>query len=358
MSRVETVLCRRVSVPLHTPFVTALRRATAIESLVVEIVDTDGVRGYGEAPQVWAVTGDSIAGSEACVDGPLAAVLVGAAIDDLHDTCRRIRSAVVGNLAAKAAVDVALHDLAARRRGVPLPVFLGGSKRRIATDVTVSAGSVEAVADDASKRVAEGFGALKLKVGTDAGSDAAQVLAVRERVGSDVALRLDANQGWSPREAVRVIGRLEDAGADVELVEQPVRAADVAGLAWVTDRVQTPIMADETVFGVDDLVQVIERRAADLVNVKLAKAGGLAPARTLLDLAEAYGLGTMVGSMMETHVGVGAAASLAAAVGTSVVSDLDAAWWAVSPPVDGGLRYDAATVVLPDRPGLGVEAAR
>jgi L-Ala-D/L-Glu epimerase len=355
MSRIEAVRCRSVGVPLHTPFVTALRRTSAIESLIVEVVDSDGVRGFGEAPQVWAVTGDSIAGSAACVDGPLGAVVIGSDADDLHDTCRRVRRAVAGNLAAKAAMDVALHDVAARRRRVPLPVLLGGAGLTVATDVTVSAGSAEEVAKAAVDRVADGFGALKLKVGTDAVSDSAQVLAVREAVGADVTLRLDANQGWTPREAVRVVGRLEDGGADVELVEQPVRAADIAGLGWVTDRVQTPIMADESVFGVRDLVRVIERRAADLVNVKLAKSGGLIPARTLLDLAEAHDMGTMIGSMMETHVGVGAAASLAAAVGTTVVSDLDAAWWAATPP-HSGLRYTDATVVLPDAPGLGVEA--
>lgn len=354
MSRIETVRCHPVSVPLHTPFVTALRRATAVESLLVEIVDSDGVRGFGEAPQVWAVTGDSLAGSAACVDGPLAGILVGGEAADLHDTCRRVRAGAVGNRSAKAAVDIALHDLVARRLGVPLPVLLGGPRRRVVTDVTVPAGSTADVTDAAGARATDGFGALKLKVGTDAATDAAQVLAVRHAVGPDVAIRLDANQAWTPRESVRVIGRLEDAGADVEFVEQPVRAADIAGLAWVTDRVQTPIMADEAVFGIRDLLRVIERRAADLVNVKLAKAGGLIPARTLLELAEAHDMGTMVGSMMETHVGVGAAASLAAGIGTTVVNDLDAAWWSAS-PIDGGLRYDGATVVLPDAPGLGVE---
>jgi L-alanine-DL-glutamate epimerase-like enolase superfamily enzyme len=354
MSTIKTVRCRRVGVRLHTPFVTALRRTTTADSLIVEIVDSDGANGLGEAPQVWAVTGDSIAGSAACVEGPLAAVLDRSDPDDLHDTARRVRGAVAGNLAAKAAVDMALHDLAARRRGVSLPTLLGGTTHRVPTDVTISAGEVDAVARAAADRVAEGFGALKLKVGIDAATDVGRVLAVREAAGPEVAIRLDANQGWTPREAVRVIGRLEDVGADVELVEQPVRAADLDGLAWVSDRVDTAIMADESVFGVRDLVRVIERRAADLVNVKLAKAGGLIPARTLLELAEAHGIGTMVGSMMETHVGVGAAASLAAALGTTVVNDLDAAWWAASPPVEGGLCYDGATVVLPDAPGLGI----
>src|SRR5690606_7533109 len=122
-------------------------------------------------------------------------------------------------------------------------------------------------------------------------------------------------------------------------VEQPVPAEDLDGLAWVTERVDTPILADESVFSVRDLLAVIERRAADLVNVKLAKCGGLAPARTLLELARAAEMGTMVGSMMEGPVGVAAAASLVAAYGTTVVSDLDAAWWLATSPFDGGVSY-------------------
>ncbi|HEY6739768.1 MAG TPA: enolase C-terminal domain-like protein, partial [Actinopolymorphaceae bacterium] len=126
-------------------------------------------------------------------------------------------------------------------------------------------------------------------------------------------------------------------------------------LAFVTSRVDTPILADESVFEVRDLVEVIRRRAADLVNVKLAKSGGIAPARTLLALAGTYGVGTMVGSMMEGPVGVGAAAALVASHGTSLVSDLDAAWWTSTSPVRGGLRYDGSDVVLPSAPGLGIE---
>jgi L-alanine-DL-glutamate epimerase-like enolase superfamily enzyme len=133
-----------------------------------------------------------------------------------------------------------------------------------------------------------------------------------------------------------------------------VHHRDLDGLAWVSDRVDTPIMADEAVVGVADLVEVIRRRAADMVNVKLAKCGGLGPARTLLNLANAQQMGTMVGSMLETEIGVGAAASLVAAYGTSVVSDLDAVWWLARGAVTGGMRYEGATVVLPNAPGLGV----
>ena len=358
MTRIAQVSTTRLSSPLHTPFVTALRRTSTTDTVVVRITDDDGVTGWGEAPQVWQVTGESLAGAEACVEGPLTTVVTGRDVDDLAATCRAVGRAVAGNFGAKAAVDVALHDLAARRRGVSLPVFLGASTHRVGTDVTLAAGEADGLAATARQRVADGFGVLKMKVGTDASTDVARVSAVRAAVGPDVAIRLDANQGWTPREAVRVISTLEDLDLDVELVEQPVAAADLDGLAWVTARVGTPVMADESVYGVRDLVEVIRRRAADQVNVKLAKCGGLSVGRTLLELAHAHEMGTAVGSMMESHLGVGAAASLAAACGTTLLADLDAAWWSKESPFVGGLTYDGAVVVLPETPGLGIEDLR
>ncbi|GAA4685405.1 mandelate racemase/muconate lactonizing enzyme family protein [Phytohabitans rumicis] len=352
---IDAVRTHRVSAPLHTPFVTALRRATTVETLIVEVVDADGRSGFGEAPQVWQVTGASVAGSEACVRELLGPLLTGRDPDDLNARLAETRRAVAGNEAAKAAVDTALHDLAARRLGVPLARLLGGTALRVPTDVTLSAGDPGALAAAAKDRVAEGFAVLKLKVGTDAHTDLHRVRLVRAAVGADVRIRLDANQGWTPREAVRVIRGIEDAGLDVELVEQPVSRSDIAGLAWVSDRVGVPILADESVYGVRDLVEVIHRRAADMVNVKLAKCGGLGPARTLLELAAAHEMGTVVGSMMESPVGIGAAASLVSAYGTTAVPDLDAAWWLAASPVRGGIRYEGATVVLPDAPGLGVD---
>jgi L-alanine-DL-glutamate epimerase-like enolase superfamily enzyme len=351
---IAAVRTHRLRAALHTPFVTALRRTDAVETLVVEVVDGDGRAGFGEAPQVWKVTGESLAGAGACVSEVLGPLLTGRDPDDLEARCHEVRRAAEGNAAAKAAVDVALHDLAARRLGVPLVRLLGGTALRVPTDVTLAAGDAEALFAAAKNRVGEGFTVLKVKVGTEAEGDLARVRAVRAAVGPGVRVRLDANQGWTPREAVRVIRDIEDAGLDIELVEQPVARWDLDGLAWVSDRVDVPILADEAVFGVRDLVEVIRRRAADMVNVKLAKCGGLGPARTLLGLAEAHEMGTLVGSMMEGPIGVGAAASLVAAHGTSSVSDLDAAWWLAANPVRGGLRYTGATVELPDEPGLGV----
>lgn len=351
---IAAIRSHRISAPLHTPFVTSLRRATTAESLLVEVIDADGRSGFGEAPQVWAVTGASIAGSQACVEEMIAARLVGRDADDLLANCRLVARAVVSNESAKAALDVALHDLAARRLGVPLVRLLGGSALTVPTDVTLSAGEPESLAAAAKERLAEGFTVLKLKVGTDAAGDLARIRAVCEAAGQ-AAVRLDANQGWTARESVRIINQISAEGLPVELVEQPVNRADLDGLAYVTQRVDIPIMADESVFGVRDLTEVIRRRAADLVNVKLAKCGGLSIARTLLELAHAHDMGTCVGSMMESSVGVGAAASLAAAQSTTIVSDLDAAWWLATSPVSGGPAYSAGALELSARPGLGVE---
>jgi L-Ala-D/L-Glu epimerase len=342
-----------VSAPLHTPFVTALRTATHAESLLVEISDGE-LSGWGEAPQVWKVTGDSLAGSQACIEGPITTALEGLGPDDLTEALRRVQGAAAGNFAAKDAVDVALHDLAARRRGQTLHAFLGSTVDVVRTDVTLSVGDADALAEAGKARVADGFDVLKLKVGTDAAGDIERVRRVRSAVGPEPRLRLDANQGWTRREAVTVIRALEDAGCAIEFVEQPVAAADLDGMAWVTDRVGTPILADESVYGVRDLVAVIRQGAADLVNVKLAKCGGLATARTLLELAREHGLGAIVGCMMEGHVGVGAAAALVSAYPTTAVNDLDAAWWLREPAVTGGIRYDGSQIHLPSAPGLGV----
>jgi o-succinylbenzoate synthase len=358
-ARFAAVVCARLSVPLHTPFVTALRRTTTTDTVVVRVTDTDGTTGWGEAPQVWQVTGESLASATACLEAMLAPVVVDRDVDDWSEVIDSVQRAVARNFGAKAALDAAIRDLVARRAGLTLPSFLAGVRGDaypavLRTDVTLSAGSADDLAAAAAARVTDGFSTLKMKVGTDATTDVARVRAVRQAVGPYVTLRLDANQGWTPDEAVTVIRALEDADLGVELVEQPVAGEDVEGLARVRARVGLPIMADEALYSLVDLDRILRLEAADLVNVKLAKCGSLAVALEQLRRAADAGLGTMVGSMMETAVGVGAVAAVAAAHPSSVVNDLDAAWWAASSPVVGGIRYAGDQVRLPSGPGSGV----
>lgn len=334
----------RVSSPLVRPFVTAVRRTDHLDVVLVEVTDADGRHGYGEAATSWRVTGESPPSVAAAVAGPLSEVVLGRRADDAGIAADIARS-VWGNVAARSAVECAVADLAARQRGSSLvadlsrsPAAVHNSSRpsRIRTDMTLSAGEPSALALLSEEHVIAGFGCLKIKASA-AHDTVAGLRAVRAAVGPEITLRVDANQAWDAETAIRIIRAAEDAGLGVELVEQPVAAHDLDALAAVTDAVDTAIMADESVRTARDVRRISDRGAADLVNIKLAKTGGLAEALAAAEAARAAGLGLVIGCMMESHVGVSAAAHLAAAVAPDVVHDLDAAFWLQSSPVTGGV---------------------
>jgi L-alanine-DL-glutamate epimerase-like enolase superfamily enzyme len=363
--RIVAVRTQRVRVPLHTPFVTALRRTDFAETVVVTVEDSDGCVGWGEAPQVWKVTGESLAGSAAALEGPISDVLLGADAD--LSSAGRIQGAVFGNRSAKMAADIALHDLVARRAGVSMTEHLTshashraalpgepGAPTHLTTDMTLSVGTPTELAEAAAARARDGFTTLKIKVGTDAAGDAERVLAVRESAPGCV-LRLDANTGWRADEAVAVLSTLADQDVELEFVEQPVARRDLEAMAYVRRHQPYKILADESVFDLEDLVDVIRAGAADAVNVKLAKCGGITPAIELLEVAERHGLDRLVGCMMESHLGIGAAAALVAAAGIPGEQDLDAGWWAKTSPYVGGITYDGPRIVFPQANGLGIE---
>jgi L-alanine-DL-glutamate epimerase-like enolase superfamily enzyme len=214
------------------------------------------------------------------------------------------------------------------------------------------------MAADSAEAVEDGYRILKLKLGKESVHDFERVRLIRERVGYDVRLRVDANQGWKPKEAVRLIRKMEDAGFDLELVEQPVAARDIDGLKHVTDNVATPVMADESVFSAWDALRIMERRAADIVNIKLMKAGGLHAALRICALAEIYGVECMMGCMLESKVGVTAAAHLAAAKRVITRVDLDGPALCEQDPVEGGAVFTAASIAITDAPGLGIAGIR
>ena len=341
---------------LVRPFVTSIRRAESIPVVLVEAVDQEGNSGWGEAAVSWRVTGESPESVRSAVGQPLAEVVIGRPLDALETLGDELSRALVQNAAARSAVECAVLDLAATRAGMTLAGTMGAGRDSVLTDVTLSAASTEMLVADATQRVAEGFATIKVKVGAG-GEDRRALLVVREAVGPHIGLRVDANQAWQVDEAVDIIRYWEAAGVRLELVEQPVRARDLDGMAAVTARVGTPVLADESVRTVDDVHEVIRRRAAGLVNIKLAKAGGLTEARRIARTAAEHGLGVVIGCMMESAVGVGAAAALAASLtGVDVerTHDLDAGLWQASAPVLGGIRYDGSRVHLSARPGLGI----
>ena len=363
MATIERVVIHRRSIPLRRPFVTAVRTALAVDVLLVEVGDSDGRHGWGEAPTSWRVTGESVEGVTAAINGPLREAVVGASCDDPSAAGDALERAAVRNSSARMALECALFDLAAQASGDTLARYLGATASAVRTDVTLSA--VRSASEEADllraalEYVEAGFDTLKVKVGAG-GDDVRTLVDLRRAVGPRVSLRVDANQGWTPQHALEVIGALEDAHVDLEFVEQPVHRDDLDGLAFVTHHCPTPVMADESVWTRRDLREILHDRAADMVNIKLAKTGGLREALALHRAARDAGLGVIIGCMAESHVGVGSAAALAAVVDSqaprALAHDLDGGLLLTRSPVRGGVRYEGPRVELGDRPGAGIVA--
>jgi L-alanine-DL-glutamate epimerase-like enolase superfamily enzyme/ribosomal protein S18 acetylase RimI-like enzyme len=317
--------------PLRRPFRTALREVRELTAWSVTVRTGDGGVGTGTTVATPQITGDTDGAIEAAGTGPLTAAVLGTT--DLGAALAGV--AAFGRVpSARAAVDLALHDLAAAQAGTTVAALLGSVAAGVASDMTIGLDSVEAMARAATDAVADGFRTLKVKLGDPGGTlDVARMLAVRDALavhphGGGVALRLDANQAWTPRTACEVIDGLVDAGMAVELVEQPVAAADLAGMAEVRRHSPYPLLADESVFGADDVHRVAGAGAADLVNLKLLKCGGLWPARQVVDACVETGLGLLIGCMIEPAAGIAAATALAgAACRGPLAHDLDATWW-------------------------------
>lgn len=344
----------RISLPLRHPFKTALRTVTAIEDVVVRVVADDGKVGYGEAPPTAVITGDTLGSIECAVRDFIRPALVGMEIENLDGVMTKLQACMVHNTSAKAAVDMAVYDLWGKCQGKPVYQLLGGARPSFQTDITISVNPVDEMVKDSLEAVQRGYGILKIKVGKDGTGDAARIAAIRAAVGPDVLIRVDANQGWTPKQSVAVISAMEDKGLDIELVEQPVKAADVDGLRYVTQRVQTPILADEAVFSAHDAIEILRTGAADLLNIKLMKTGGIWQALKICDAAEVYGAKCMIGCMLESRVSVAAAAHLAAGRSVVTMADLDGPSLCAEDPFTGGPRFDEATITMSDDPGIGV----
>lgn len=352
--KIKSVDLRHISIPLKKPFKTALRTVETAENTVVIITGDDGTTGYGEAPPTAAITGDTNETIVAAVTEKIGPALVGCDIENIDEIMYRINHALEGNTSPKAACDMAVYDLIGKHYQIPLYKYLGGYRNQLETDLTVSINEPGEMREDALVAVRQGFNALKLKVGIDSDLDIKRVKAIREAVGNGINIRLDANQGWEPDEAIDVIRTFEALNLGIEFVEQPVKGKDVEGMKKVRDNVNTPIMADESMFSPQDAIRLLHMQAVDLINIKLMKCGGIYNALKIVGIAETYGVECMLGCMIESKVSLAAAAHLAAAKKNITRVDLDAAILLREDPVTGGFEKNIPYFTVSDLPGLGI----
>ncbi|MCM3791132.1 dipeptide epimerase [Domibacillus indicus] len=349
---IQHLYVERRSAALIKPFITALRTVTSIEFIVVRLLLEDGTEGIGSAAPTMVITGDSIQSMEAAVQTIISPLLIGKEVNDIRALSQAVQQSCVGNTSAKAAVEIALFDAYAKGMNIPLYQVFGGKTNVLQNDLTISINQTSMMVKDAVDAVQNGFTALKVKAGLNADEDLKRIAAIREAVGEAIEIRVDANQGWTKKEAVRIIHRWQHEGLNIAVVEQPVAAGDLEALKYVTDRVETPIMADESVFSPEQAMELVQRKAVDWLNIKLMKTGGIVRALQIADIAQAGGVPCMIGSMMESSISVMAAAHLAAAHPNIKKIDLDAPLWLEESRVKD-FPFNGPAIMLSKQPGIG-----
>ena len=343
---------KTIEVPLVEPFRISLGVITHAISAVVKVETDEGVFGYGEGAPGVLITGENLAGTVESIR-QYEKALIGTDPRDLEKVYWIMDRTAAHAPCGKTAVDIACYDILGKAAGLPVYKLLGGYSNQIETDITVGIDTPEVMAAKAARHIANGFNTIKTKVGLGLTEDVARVKAIRDAVGEDVKIRIDANQAWTAKEAVNIIHRLNE--YNIELVEQPVKAHDLEGLEYVTKNSKVMIMADEACFNAKDALKLIQRRAVDLVNIKLMKCGGIREALKINAICETAGVQCMLGCMAEeTNLGVTAAASLGAATKNITRADLDATFGLSRLPFKGGIGTECKKDLdLPEAPGFG-----
>ncbi len=348
MARIADVKIQRSDYRLSSPSVVAYESVEVASNISVAIVLDDGRVGLGNAAPDQHVTGETAESVERALREDLGPVLIGrnpARIENLWpELC------ALGRPTAVAAIDIALWDLLGQSAGLPLFRLLGNARETIPTSVTLSIDGFEASVDRALEFQARGFRRLKIKCGLDVEADIARVKAIRAAVDPGIALCLDANQGYSVDQTLLAINALGD--CVIEFIEQPVSADDLDGLRFLCARSPIPVMADESVLGPRDLLKT----PAPLVNLKLMKTGGITGALRCNAIADARGIGVMLGCMDESTISISAAAHLALALRNVRYADLDGHLDIIDDIGAGNPLLEEGSLGLTESPGLGVRS--
>ena len=353
--KISNIRTEILKAPLKKPFITSLRRVDALEDLVVIIECDDGSLGYGEGAQTPVITGETI-GSMIAAITYIKPYITGLELEEFDNILHLIHTVIIKNTTAKSALEIALYDLKAKAEKLPLYQMLGGKKTKFRTDITISMNETDKMIADSLQAVALGYDTLKIKIGDDPQKDIDRIIAIHDILDKHISLRLDANQGWTAEESVTLLHALEKRDIIAEFIEQPVSAENIEGLKYIKERVQTPLLADESVFSLKDAKRLLEMQAVDYINIKLAKTAGITQALQLAELSAEFGVKCMIGCMLEGPISVAAGVHVASAKADSITMlDLDAVALLASHPVHTDIIFNESEITLSDDTvGLGV----
>ncbi|MBD3307624.1 dipeptide epimerase [candidate division KSB3 bacterium] len=352
--QIQAINAYSLKIPLTQTWSISYSTESDCETVLIEILTDEGLTGYGEASPFPPVTGDTPQTVLAVLE-ELTPRLIGKNPLAIRSLIDELDMWLTHNGPAKAAIDIALHDLAAKYYQVPVKLLLGGQCReKVVTSLTAWLGTVEETVERVGSLLQQHHAKIiKLKIGQDVQLDVERVKAIRESYGSDFLLRVDANQGYTPKQAVEFLDKTLP--YQIEFMEQPTVDWDLAGLKYVTQHSRVPVMADETVHTPADVIRLTREGACDLINIKVMKSGGLLRSHEIATVAQAAGMGCMLGAMSETKIGMAAATHLAYSHPNILYADLDGDFDLTDDPTCGGFELRDGCNYVPETPGIGVE---
>jgi O-succinylbenzoate synthase len=354
--RIPRVELTQIRLPLLTPFETSLGRTTEREIILVHLQDSDGAEGWGECvaeerpfySEEWTET------AWPALEKILAPMVVRADIES-PESVRALFSSIRGNRMAKAAIESAVWDLAARRQNVPLWQLLGGAHREIPAGVSIGLkGSIEELLETIEREVTAGYQRIKIKI--KPGRDVDLVDAVRNRF-PNLPLMADANSAYTLAD-LPLLEQLDD--YDLMMIEQPLAHDDIADHALLQKEIGTPICLDESIRSAADARHAIELGACRIINIKMGRVGGHAEARAVETMARNRAVPVWCGGMLEAGIGRAHNIALSTLPGFTLPGDVSASarYWEediIEPPVTVSPQ---GTIVPPRGPGIGVEVKR
>lgn len=353
MMNIQQIELFAIELPLYEPFIISYASYDTMPSLIVKITLKNGVVGYGEGVADEHVTGESMYGAYEMIEKILAPRLLG--MNPLHMEAIHgvMNDAIYAAPTAKAALDIACYDAAAKSLGIPVYDLLGGRfHEEFPITHVLSIQEPDVMAQEAVKKLKEGYRSFKMKVGSNMLDDVKRIKAVRTAVGPDISIRVDVNQGWkNSATAIQALTMVEDCYLD--WIEQPIAADDINGMVEIKQKTPIPVMIDEGLRGIKEMRSIIEKNAAHKVNIKLMKCGGIYPANKLAILAEMANIDCQVGSMVESSVG--SAAGYHVAFSKKSMTSVELTGPLKYSKDIGNLPYDIPYIRLQDKPGLGID---
>lgn len=351
--KIRRVATRVEAFALTRPYTITFRSVDAAENVIVRIEADNGLFGLGAASPEPHVTGETAKACREALTEQSLDWLAGRDARELPALCRELEKRLPKAPAARAAVDIALHDLFAKHLGLPLVEVLGRAHESLPTSITIGIKPLAETLAEAEEYIGRGFRILKVKVGRSLDEDIERLARLREKVGPSVGIRADANQGYTRGETLRFFEAT--GGLDLEFVEQPVKADAVGDLRSLPEAIRSRIAADEALLDEKDaLALVAPPRAAGIFNIKLMKCGGVWPALRIAAIAETAGIELMWGCMDESAISIAAALHAAFASPATRYLDLDGSLDLARDVVHGGFVIENGRMRTTGGSGLGL----